>query len=302
MFTQPLKVFAGAITALITASMPATAAPGDSTAYHLYPTDAIRAARPVPSPQLQNATPFMLYYGGPVLSKVKVVSVIWGSKVNKTTVSSIGPFYVGIVNSTFIDQLAQYATNRTGINGHAGTGQTVGRGSYHGQFVITPANKSTTLTDAAVQKELKAQIAANHLPPADLRTLYMVYFPAGISISVDGIVSCRAFSAYHSASVVNTASAKNIFYGIFPDCGADFAHLTVASSHELAEAVSDAIPTPGSNPAYPQAWNTKDGYEIGDLCQRLSATSLTVGTKSYAVTNVFLNSTKACSKGPFKSP
>jgi hypothetical protein len=298
--TQPFKVFAGAAAALVAGTLSAMAGPGDSTAYHLYPTDAMRAARPMP--QQQAAVQSLLYYGGPVLTKVKVVTVIWGGKVNKTTISNIGPFYTGILNSTFIDQLAQYATNRTGVNGHAGTNQTVGRGSYHGQFTITPANKSTTLTDAAVQKELKAQIAARHLPAADLRTLYMVYFPAGTSISVGGLASCNQFSAYHSASVTNTAAAKNMFYGIFPDCGAGFSHLTVASSHELAEAVSDAIPTPGSHPAYPQAWNTKNGFEVADLCERVSATTLKVGAKSYSVTKVFLNSTKACSKGPFTSP
>lgn len=295
-------VFAGVIMAAAVSASSVTAAPGDSTAYHLYPTPALRASRPGTVPRPDVTTPTMLYYGGPVLSKVKVVLVIWGSQVNATTVAGIGAFYTGIVKSTFVDQLSQYATGLTGVNGHAGTHQAIGRGTYAGQFKIGPANKSTALTDAAVQKELKAQIAAKHLPVADLNTLYMVYFPAGTSISIGTDASCRTFSAYHSASVTKAAAANNMFYGVFPDCGAGFAHLTVASSHEFAEAVSDAIPTPGSHPAYPQAWNTKDGFEIADLCEKLSPTTLAVGIKTYSVTRAFLNSTKACSKGPFKSP
>ena len=61
------------------------------------------------------------------------------------------------------------------------------------------------------------------------------------------------------------------------------------------------IPTPGTNPAFPQAWNTSNGYEIGDLCEGYTGT-LTDPTTSYEVTQVYLNSRSGCSTGNYTSP
>jgi hypothetical protein len=285
-------VFLGAASA-------ATAAPDDSGAYHIFPMSGLLANRPGAQPQSRSAAQRMLYFGGPVLPKIKVVSVLWGNDVNRATVNNIGPFLSGLVNSTFVDQLKQYSTNLTGVNGRVGTHQTIGRGTYKGQFKITPIHKATTLTDAAVQSELRAQIAAKHLPAADQNTLYMVYFPTYITITAGKQISCVAFGAYHSASPVTVGS--NIFYGVIPDCSLGFAAETSASSHEFAEALTDGIPTPGTHPAYPQAWNTSDGYEIADLCEGMRST-LVVGAKHYTVQQVFLNTTKACGKGIYHSP
>jgi hypothetical protein len=276
-------------------ALPATAAP-DGGAYHLYRPN----FRPPPETVTPNAAT-MLYYGGPVIASVKVVAVLWGTGVPKTTTSRLSPFFKAIVNSTYVDQLAQYSTvGIVGVNGRPGTNQTIGRGSYTGKFRITPTNTSTTLTDDDVQTELKAQIAAGKLPAADLNTLYMMYFPASITITLGGSRSCVSFGAYHEA-VSAHVTAKNVFYGVMPDCGGGFASVTDVSSHEFAEAITDAIPTPGSHPAYPQAWNTSNGFEIGDLCQSFQ-TTLTAAGQTYVVQEVFTNSTNACAKGKFTSP
>ncbi len=268
----------------------------DRPAYHLYIPG--RAAAP-PS---QAAKTTMLYYGGPVLAKSQVVSVIWGASVAKTTIQKIGPFLRSIVNSTYVDQLAQYSTNIVAVNGQHGTDQTIVRGTYLGQFLIRPVNRKHVLTDAEIQTELLAQIAAKKLPASNLNTLYMIYFPASFTIVLDGSKSCVAFGAYHSATSA-TVTPTNVFYGVMPDCSGGFgANLTFASSHEFAEATTDAIPTPGSTPAYPQAWNTFNGYEIGDLCEGVPGTTLTTKTGTYTVTQVFDNKTHACSTGTFTSP
>ena len=273
----------------------ATPAP-DGTAYHLYIPN--RHIAPSVSPP---ANPTMLYYGGPVISQVKVVVVLWGGGVPKTTTSAIAPFFKAIANSTYIDQFAQYSTvGITGVNGKPGTNQTIVRGSLRGKFKIRPINTSKTLTDGDVQTELKAQIASGALPAADLNSLYMMYFPADISISLGGSRSCVAFGAYHEA-VSATVTPSNIFYGVMPDCGGGFASITVASSHEFAEAVTDAIPTPGTHPAFPQAWNDANGSEIGDLCEGRD-TTLTAAGQVYTVQEIFTNSTNACAKGKFTSP
>jgi hypothetical protein len=294
-----LAVTAAFIGGLTAAGRVGAAGDGDSPAYHVLPTAEMRAAE-AKRPDLSGAVQSMLYFGGPVISHVKIVSVIWGADVNPATVKRAGPFLRAVANSTFLTQLAQYRTDRTGTNGHAGTNQTIGRGTYRGQIQIKPINASRKLTDAAVQTELRAQIAAGKLPKADLNTLYVTFFPQDITITSYG-KSCVAFGAYHSASST-TVRPSNLFYAVVPDCGQGFADLTFSTSHEVAEAVSDAIPTPGSHPAFPQAWNTFNGYEIADLCESKSPVKLTHGTQNYRVARVFLNSTHKCASGPYTSP
>jgi len=280
----------------LTFATPLLAAPvGDGVAYHMLKTPA-EIARTGRAPSGGD----MEYFGGSVFSQVKVVSVIWGPNVNSQTVADIGGFLTAVVNSTYVDQLSIYDTDLKGVNGHKGTDQTIARGTYIGQVQITPKDKSLKLTDKAIRKELAYQISQGVLPANDLNTLYMTYFPADITITLGKAVSCQSFGAYHEA-VSSKVTPSNIFYGVMPDCGEDFNELTIVSSHEFAEATTDNIPTPGTNPKYPQAWNTSDGYEIGDLCEGTEAT-LTAGSETYYVQELYLNNIKECGTGNFHSP
>jgi len=243
----------------------------------------------------------MEYFGGPVFSKVKVVSVIWGPNVNSQTVQGMPGFLKALPNSTFQDQLGEYSTKGlNGVTGHRGTNQTIKRGTFLGQFVITPHNQKTTISNKQVWEELTYQISNGNLPAHDQNTLYMIYFPANVTIEAFGLVSCQAFGAYHYTSSGHK-HPTNIYYGVMPDCGYSFDDHTIVSAHEFAEATSDNIPTPGTNPNYPQAWNTSDGYEIGDLCEGTSG-MLTTKKTTYYVQQVYLNSTGNCSTGNYTSP
>ncbi len=239
------------------------------------------------------------YYGGSVFGNVKVASVMWGTGVSTKISNAIPGFSAALVNSTFVDAMSQYDTFLTGINGQPGTNQHIARGTYLGQTVITPHNTARTLTDVDIQNELLLQIQGGHLPPADLNTLYMIYFPANIRIKLDGSTSCVGFGAYHS-SVYAQVNAANVFYTVEPDCKSGLANITIAASHEFVEAMTDNIPTPGSNPAYPQAWNNATGYEAADLCG--GSGKLTKGAKSWTVTQYWLNTTGRCSTGNYTSP
>jgi hypothetical protein len=243
----------------------------------------------------------MEYFGGTVFSNVKVVSVMWGPNVNTQTVQGMPGFLKAMPNSTFQDQLAEYNTKGLmGVNGHRGSHQIIRRGNFFGQVVIKPHDKGTTLTNKQVHKELTYQISRGKLPVEDANTLYMIYFPQNITIEAFGLQSCSAFGAYHFMSE-KRPSGTNIFYGVMPDCGYSFNSHTIISAHEFAEATSDNLPTPGTSPHYPQAWNTSDGYEIGDLCEGTQG-QLTTKKNTYYVQQVYLNSTSACSNGNYTSP
>src|SRR5262249_41764676 len=77
-----------------------------------------------------------------------------------------------------------------------------------------------------------------------------------------------------------------------------FENLTIVSSHEALEAVTDPFPTPGDKPAYPQAWNTNDGQEIADLCQSQSGTVTGHGLTS-KVSGEWDNKSSSCLSGPW---
>jgi hypothetical protein len=184
-----------------------------------------------------------------VFSSVEVVSVMWGSGVNSTTVADIPDFSTAIVNSTFIDQLGEYSTKGLkGVNGHKGSNQTISRGTYYGQVQIAPKNKSLDLSDDQIHRELKYQISIGALPPEAPNMRYMIYFPSDITINLDGLISCQDFGAYHYATRTHE-NPSNIFYTVEPDCNAGFDYITYAASHEFAEATTDNIPTPGDDPA-----------------------------------------------------
>jgi len=251
----------------------------------------------------------VVYFGGPVLANVKTVAVFWSSRVLSTTQSQIGPFYSAIVNSTHMDWLTEYNTATRAVDGRDGTQQQIGRGSHLGEITITPSIASTHLDDKDVQSELQHQIDIGTLPKPDDNTLYMIHFPPGVSITIEGMTSCSAFCGYHEGFKSQTYG--NIFYSVLPDLGGacsfgcgfagGFGNVTAVASHELIEAVTDPFPTPGDSPAFPQAWNTTDGSEVGDLCAS-NMTRLTVGTKVYTIQQEFSNLVGGCAKGPYQSP
>lgn len=270
------------------------AAPSQAKNAHVYPVHPVK--QPVGSGD-------MLYYGGSVFSNVKVVSVIWNKDVLQTTKDQIPLFSQALVDSTYLDQLKEYKTKGvTAVNGHESTNQTINRGTYIGQFQLKPHNKKTTLTDKMVQKELKRQIAEGNLPPSDADTFYMIYFPANIHINNGGGLSCSAFGAYHFATNGRSISKRNVFYSVEPECNGGIGLLTVAASHEFSEALTDNIPTPGSNPDFPQAWNDVQGFEVGDKCEGRNGT-LTSSAGHWTVQQEYLNSLHGCStKTNYTSP
>lgn len=308
MFGNLRTAAACAAVATLALAAPALAGPSDlggtsnGGSYHIYRTPEMwRKLGRMPN---LGTTGQMEYFGGPVFRAVKVVSVIWGSNVNSQTVATMPGFLTAMPNSTFLDIMKEYDTKGVvGINGKTGK-RNIHRGTFISQVQITPKNQNTNLTDDDVQDELAYQISIGVLPPRDANTLYMTYFPNNVTINLGGLISCQSFGAYHFASNTRGGTKKGdevIYYGVMPDCGYSLVDHEIISAHEFAEATTDDIPTPGSNPAYPQAWNTSNGYEIGDLCEGTSG-QLTDGSKTYYVQQIYLNSKANCSTGNYTSP
>ena len=263
-----------------------------------------RAARAAAPP----ANAHLFYYGGPVISNVHVVPVFWGPNVPSAVTSQIGNFYAAVTDSSHFDFLAEYDTNVADYAGQPGTGQHIGRGTAEAAITITPSVAGSKITDAQISAEIKAQIAAGHLPAQTADTLYMVHFAAGMSISLpDGsggtAASCKQFCAFHST----IAAPTNIYYGVIPNvtsdgcelgCGAvggGFNNTTAVAAHEMIEAVTDPAVGLATANAPPLAWYDPQGSngEIGDICNAAIGTIIS-HNQTWSVQKEWSNTHGAC--------
>ena len=256
------------------------------------------------------------YFGGPIISNVQVIQVLYGSgsynsQIAGTTSPTMGNFFGDITgaNSGLMTLLQQYNTNISG-----GTGQVFGNGTFAGLFQIVPAagNNGSTITDTQIQSELLAQINAGHLPAptndalGNPNTLYMIFFPPGKTISQGGSNSCQAggFCAYHGTTS-STLNSKHVLYGVLPDmqagsgcatgCGTSttFGNYTSVTSHELVEALTDADVGIATTFAAPLAWYDQTNGEIGDICSAQQGSYVANGT-TYTIQLEFSNSANNC--------
>jgi hypothetical protein len=211
--------------------------------------DEAAAAEPVSAPAAN-----MTYRGGPLLANVDVVTVFLGSVWHDGALDSLAheldAFFDFVVSSTLLDQLSEYSV----------AGYAIGHGTHSSSVRLDQAQLGTTVTDDTLRTIVRDAIAARSLPDPTPNTLYALFLPPGVTVELQGSRSCRAFCGYHDAI------DGSVFYAILasPDCTGcgggrpPLEALTITSSHELAEAITDAVPGSG--------WYDDTYGEIGDVC------------------------------------
>jgi hypothetical protein len=201
------------------------------------------------------AAPELTYRGGQLLSAVKVFTVFWGAGWAQAPqaglIDQLNGFFDFVLTSALIDQLAEYSV----------ANYQIGHGSRIGTATVTSPALRRVAPDGAIQHLLRHEITTNNaFPQPDANTLFFVYLPPGVVAVQGGSRSCSNFCGYHS----NVGS--QLFYAVMPYPGCNgctgnlqpFDALTSTSSHELAEAITDAIPG--------QGWYDDQNGEIGDIC------------------------------------
>jgi hypothetical protein len=197
--------------------------------------------------------PQLTYRGGPLLSAVEVFTIFWGSAwqgAQAQVAQQLNDFFLYVVSSPLLDQLAEYSTATVNI----------GHGTLAGSVTIADSEPGPTVTDAAIQAVIQGWISQGTVPQPTSNSLYFVYLPPGVTADLGGQLSCSAFCGYHDSF------GSPIFYAVmpFPDCSGciggltSLDALTSTSSHELCEAITD--PVPG------QGWYDDANGEIGDIC------------------------------------
>ena len=213
----------------------------------IVPLHPVPAAAPHASPQLT-------YRGGSILASVRVFVLYWGDSWAQDkpaqTAQQIDAFFDYVLTSPLMDQLAEYDTPNAAI----------GRGSRLGSVHVAGAPPAN-VADKDVEQMIQGQIASGgSVPQPSPGTLYFVFLPSGVAVSMDGGASCHSFCGYHSDM------DSQIFYAVmpYPDCSGCTGGLslldalTSTTSHELCEAITDPIAGSG--------WYDDQNGEIGDIC------------------------------------
>lgn len=258
------------------------------------------------SPNARTNAHTLTYYGGPVISNVNVIKVNYGTGTYQPYVSGTGTgtmdaFFKGIVGSAYFAWLN---------NDYHTPTQTIGPGSFGGDYTITPsaANNGSTINDTNIQAELVAQINAGALPPPTANSLYFIYFPKGKKIQQGTSTSCQSggFCAYHGTIKSASTPGGYVLYAVMPDnstgsgcdagCGTStpFNNWCSVSSHELIEAVTDEAVGVATTYASPLAWYNKTYGEIGDECNGQQGSVTGTDGVVYTVQKEWSNSRKAC--------
>jgi len=246
------------------------------------------------APRRSAAIPHLSYYGGRVISHVKLDLIVWGSwsypaSVPLTGKHSVSSFLGGIANSKHLDWLNEYATPT----------QTIGRGTLEGVYTIHPprASDGTKVTSAQIASVLHSMIGAGRIPKPTTSRLYVIFFRPGQVISTSFGNSTNNFCAYHDTMSYASATA---YFDIIPyelasrgcrPASTSFDNLTTIVSHELVEGITD--PGVGLNRV---AWYDRNNGEIADICAGISKPAPVTGGDGvrYVVQREWSNRSKSC--------
>jgi len=192
----------------------------------------------------------LTYRGGPLIQQVKVATLFWGASWQSSSLTSYfnSFFRTLFTDGRFMANLAQYSAG----------GYTIGSGSFAATDTDTQ-NPSSKVTDAQIRSEIRAQVAAGHLPKPDADTVYYVFTPSSVVVyDSQGNNSVTDFVSFHDYDFGSDGFA----YAVIPydDTLQDPRLMTLYASHELAEAVTD--PEPYDNTV---GWYDDYYGEIGDI-------------------------------------
>jgi hypothetical protein len=217
--------------------------------------------------------------GGPVLPNVAVQGVYWGPTLAGGTaavpswnaaagsqrVAQLNGYLGYIVDSPYMDMLAEYGVNRGRFAGSDVTSNTWTAG----------ANQ---VSDAQIENMLSQEIRAGRLQAPSGNQLYVVYLPPGVTSLGDQ----ESFG--HHGAFTDPFSGRRAYFAVIPDQSTTpilqgpngpetpFQQQTDVTSHELAEAATDPDDAPNdawfvpvTGPVIRVNGVPVNGDEIGDI-------------------------------------
>jgi hypothetical protein len=227
------------------------------------------------------------YQGGPLINNVAVETVFLGQEWSTdptlhSNAYQLDQFFNYLTNSSYMDMLHEYSTPQAGQ---------IGRGSFAGGVVLPEDDwRRGMIADQTIENILNNEIVAGNIAPPDSNRLLFVFTPPNVAVTQGGSSSDgfpEGFAGYHN-SFVDSAGGL-VRYAVIPDpIGNDQGSLSVfdqqtsASSHEMAEAVTD----PDGTSWWDDSNDAQSGEEIGDFAD-LNTNTVYLG--GYAVERLWSN-------------
>ncbi len=230
-----------------------------------------RTPTPVPDPNYPTThapIPLLRYAHGNVLDAPKVVTVTFDNDTSRDFLEGFGD---SITGTAWWDAVsAGYCDDRAKCVGH-------GAGAGH----VRTASPGSSLADiagnyaeSAVKQYIAQQIQSGTFPVPDANTIYMLYTPDSLQVTLDGKRQCVDFGAFHNSMTLTAPGGTapvTFTYAIMPRCSNADRMVTFTASHELVEAATDPIfddvakVQPGWT-STKDAWDFLSGGEVADRC------------------------------------
>ena len=166
--------------------------------------------QPAVTRRLVPGLPHLSYYGGHVLSHVKVDLVVWnswpyGKTVPLTGKRSMSSFFAGITASKYLDWLSEYDTPT----------QHIGRGTLEGVYTVHPPASAdgATVSGTAIGAALRTLFDSGQLPKPSTNRIYAIFFRSGQTIVTADGNSATGFCAYHDTIAYRSSAA---YFAVVP--------------------------------------------------------------------------------------
>jgi hypothetical protein len=270
------------------------------------PVDAGPVDAGVPYPAPFPAPPQVANSGGPVLGYPDgggpTLIPVFFTGDDPSIVSGCTDFLNGVGGTTWWHA----ATSEYGVGTPSATAAVTVDASE-----LTAIESGGNISDSAIQTWLQGKLSGADagFPAADSSSVYVLHFPANITITIPSFggqtsASCTTFGGYHSSTNLTNASGINVSYAVIPRCGSfqisatttltGLDAVTAAESHEIVEASTD--PYPDTNPAYAGVDNADlywelvlGGGEVGDMCAQNPGSFTKFPDFSYEVQRIWSN-------------
>ena len=237
-------------------------------------------------------------HGGPQISLAGFYAIYW----NGTVANSAGTQGNATLRSTVQNFVTSFSSNGAysqsdpsadySIISQYGAANAISTTLVFAGDLVDSQSTQSSISDRNIRTYIASLFNAGKVQ-ADTHTVFGVYFPAGMKITTQGGSSCSSFCGYHSHF---SYAGKDIKYAVFPftNCngcslsGKNVADmLTIVSSHEIREAVTD----PDLN-----AWYDAAGDEADDKCAWHNLYQMTKG--GYWVQPEYSNGGNSTYPGP----
>ena len=208
-------------------------------------------------------------HAGEVLSAPKVFAIYWGRDYGtpavglNNTARNFDSFLATVLNSTYMDMLAQYG---------------VGRGTFAGStWVDHDPGTSQTFTYSGMSELLTNWLNAGLSPivpaPNEVQLLFVIFASREVTLTDDN--GNTGFCGYHSSGFFKIFpwpwTKKNLFFAVIGANGT-----TDIVAHELAEAATDRSGNGWFSDSTSPCSSMFDHPEIGDVCSACGAPTLRI--------------------------